>query len=79
MAAPETFRFDEAVRKVLEFDGDPRPVIADPKATYYGVELGEETLVPGANARLGRTTLNWWLANVPAPPKLKTAAVEPVH
>jgi uncharacterized protein YbjT (DUF2867 family) len=76
---PKTFRFDEAVRKVLEFDRDPRPVIADPKATYYGVELGEESLVPGANARLGRTTLDWWLANVPAPPKARTAVAEAVH
>jgi len=67
IGGPETFRLDEAVRKVLEFDRDPRRVAADPAAPYYGVQVSEATLVPGAGARLGSTTLDWWLAHVPAP------------
>ena len=81
IAGPESFRLDEAVATVLRYDDDPRQVIADPSATYYGVTLSDMTLVPGPGARLGRTTLDWWLAHVPAPPKLqqKVPIPEPAH
>jgi uncharacterized protein YbjT (DUF2867 family) len=67
IGGPETFGLDEAVRKVLEFDGDARSVVTDPSAPYFGIEVGEGTLVPGPDARLGPTTLDWWLNQVPAP------------
>jgi len=76
VAGPETFQLDEAVRKVLEYDHDPRSVIADPEAPYFGVEVGERTLVPGADAQLGDTRLDWWLSHVPVP--AKAAAAVPV-
>jgi uncharacterized protein YbjT (DUF2867 family) len=79
IGGPEQFRFDEAVHKVLEHDRDPRQVIADRAAPYYGVEIGDSTLIPGVDARLGRTTLDWWLAHVPPPTQLKTAVAEVVH
>lgn len=81
IAGPETFTLDEAVRKVLDHDHDPRRVIADPAAPYYGVEISDRTLVPGAGARLGATALDWWVANVPPPPKVAAAApvAEPAH
>ena len=81
IAGPETFTLDEAVRKVLDHDHDPRRVIADPAAPYYGVEVSDRTLVPGAGARLGATALDWWVANVPPPPKVAAAApvAEPAH
>lgn len=81
IAGPETFTLDEAVRQVLAYDGDPRSVIADPAAPYYGVQVSERTLVPGAGARLGSIKLDWWLANVPAPPKVAATApvAEPAH
>jgi uncharacterized protein YbjT (DUF2867 family) len=69
IAGPETSTLDEMVRKVLEYDHDSRKVIADPEAPYYGVKVSENMLVPGRNARLGSTTLAWWLTHVPAPPK----------
>lgn len=69
IAGPDSFTLDEPIRRVLAHDGDPRPVIADPAALYFGVKVNENTLVPGAGARLGSTTLDWWLANVPAPSK----------
>ncbi len=68
IAGPEMFTLDEPVRRVLAHDGDPRRVIADPAALYYGIQVGETALVPGAGARLAATTLDWWLANVPPPP-----------
>lgn len=81
IAGPETFTLDAAVRRVLEYDHDPRKVIADQAAPYYGVQVTERTLVPDAGARLGSIKLDWWLANVPTPPKMAAAApvAEPAH
>jgi uncharacterized protein YbjT (DUF2867 family) len=81
VGGPGIFTLDEAVRRVLDFDGDPRTVTADPAAPYYGVQVGERTLVPDATARRGTTTLDWWLSHVPAPPSAIPAApaVAPVH
>jgi uncharacterized protein YbjT (DUF2867 family) len=67
IGGPETFGLDEAVRKVLAFDGDSRSVVSDPDAPYFGVQVAERALVPGPDARLGATTLDWWLDHVPAP------------
>ena len=81
IAGPETFNLDEAVRKVLEYDHDRREVIADPSAPYYGIAVSESTLVPAPDAQLGSTTLQWWLAHVPAPAKVSAQAQvrEPAH
>ena len=80
VGGPEVFAFDDAVRKVLQFDRDARNVIVDPGAPYYGVHLDESTLVPGPDARLGSTTLDWWLVNVAPPPRrAKAPAPEPTH
>ncbi|HEU4620197.1 MAG TPA: SDR family oxidoreductase [Gammaproteobacteria bacterium] len=69
IAGPESFTLDRAVREVLEYDHDARTVTADPAAPYYGTRVSEDTLVPGAGARLAGTTLEWWLGHVPAPAK----------
>lgn len=74
IGGPEMFTLDEAVGHVLAHDGDRRKVIADPDAPYYGVHVTERTLVPAAGARLGKTTLDWWLTHVPPPPKVVQAA-----
>jgi uncharacterized protein YbjT (DUF2867 family) len=71
IAGPETLTLDEAIRKVLTHDRDPRDVITDPTAPYYGIKVGKNTLVPGPGARLGSTRLDWWLAHVPPPPHRK--------
>jgi uncharacterized protein YbjT (DUF2867 family) len=67
IGGPEVFGLDEAVRKVLEFDHDPRRVVTDGQAPYFGIAVGERTLVPGSGARLGATTLDCWLEHVPTP------------
>lgn len=69
IAGPDTFTLPEAIRQVLAQDGDPRKVIVDPAAPYYGIKVSERTLVPGASARLGATKLDWWLTHVPPPAK----------
>jgi uncharacterized protein YbjT (DUF2867 family) len=62
IGGPEQFRLDELVRKALTAKGDPREVVADEQARYYGVRLSERTLVPGPDARLGEITFDKWLA-----------------
>lgn len=53
VAGPEQFRFDEFIRLGLSARHDPREVVADPPARYFGAELSERSLVPGGDARLG--------------------------
>lgn len=61
IAGPEEFRLDDLVRRRLAGLKDPREVIADPKALYSGAKISERTLVPGNNARLGKTSFETWL------------------
>jgi uncharacterized protein YbjT (DUF2867 family) len=70
VAGPQQFRFDEFIRLGLTARHDPREVVADPHARYFGTELGERALVPEANARLGEIRFEDWLPQsaVPATP-----------
>jgi uncharacterized protein YbjT (DUF2867 family) len=61
VAGPEQFRLDELVRRYLGARDDPRSVIADSHARYYGAELGERTLLPD-HATLGEIDFNDWLS-----------------
>jgi len=63
VAGPEKFRLDELVRRYLTARDDPRSVIADPNALYYGAKLEERTLVPDDdNADLGETRFEDWFS-----------------
>lgn len=62
IGGPEQFRMDELVRRRLATLKDPREVIPDPKALYAGAQIGERTLVPDTNARLGETRFETWLS-----------------
>ena len=68
VAGPEQFRFDELIRLGLHARHDPREVIADPHARYFGAELGERALVPEGHARLGEIRFEDWLAQSSAGP-----------
>jgi uncharacterized protein YbjT (DUF2867 family) len=61
IGGPEQFRLDEAVRRDLAARKDPREVISDPHARYYGIKVSERTLVPNDDARLGETRFEDWL------------------
>jgi uncharacterized protein YbjT (DUF2867 family) len=65
-AGPERFTLDAFVRTVLEARRDPRPVVTDAAAPYFGGHPGADTLVPGADAELGTVRLTDWLAHDPA-------------
>ena len=73
IAGPEPFYIDELVGKVLAYDKDPRTVVVDPNALYFGIKLDDKSLVPEANAERGATRFEWWLTHVPAPPKRAAA------
>jgi len=62
LGGPEQFRMDELVRRYLAARDDPRSVVADPHARYYGAELGERTLVPDNNATIGGIKFEDWLS-----------------
>ncbi len=62
VAGPEQFRFDEFIRRGLIARKDPREVIADPHARYFGTELSERSLVPDDDAQLGETRFEEWLS-----------------
>ena len=62
VAGPEQFHLDELMRQALRARQDPREVVADPHAQYFGTELGERTLLPGDEAHLGETRFADWLS-----------------
>ena len=61
VAGPQPFRFDELIRQGLAARNDPRQVVVDPHARYFGAELGERALVPAGEARLGEIRFEEWL------------------
>jgi uncharacterized protein YbjT (DUF2867 family) len=63
VAGPQQFPLDELVRHVLRTRNDPRTVVSDPHAPYWGAELDERSLVPEeGHARLAATRFDDWLA-----------------
>jgi hypothetical protein len=67
VAGPQQFRFDELIRQGLVARNDPREVVVDAHARYFGAELGERSLIPAGDARLGEIRFEEWLnQNVPA-------------
>jgi len=62
IAGPDEFRLDELVRARLGAAGDPREVIADPHAAYFGITPGERTLLPGDHAHIAETSYEDWLS-----------------
>jgi uncharacterized protein YbjT (DUF2867 family) len=61
IGGPEKFRLEELARRALAALHDPREVISDPHARYYGIQVSERTLLPGNDARLGETRFEAWL------------------
>jgi uncharacterized protein YbjT (DUF2867 family) len=61
LAGPEAFRLDELARRVLSAHGDPRRVMADVRARYFGAVLDDRSLIPGDGARIAATRFEDWL------------------
>jgi uncharacterized protein YbjT (DUF2867 family) len=61
IAGPERAPFNEIVARYLKAVGDPREVVSDPEARYFGGRVEERSLVPMGEARLGSIGLDEWL------------------
>jgi uncharacterized protein YbjT (DUF2867 family) len=61
VAGPERFRLDDLVRRRLAASQEPRTVVADPQARYFGAVLRTRTLLPGHADRLSATRFEDWL------------------
>ncbi|NHC11198.1 SDR family oxidoreductase [Stutzerimonas degradans] len=62
IAGPDCFPIDEIARKFLVAQDDRRQVIADAHARYFGSQLSDRSLLPGAHPRLGPTRFHNWLS-----------------
>jgi uncharacterized protein YbjT (DUF2867 family) len=61
IAGPEQFRLDELIRGALTTRNDPREVVTDPRARYFGINPSERALLPGPDARIAETRFGDWL------------------
>jgi uncharacterized protein YbjT (DUF2867 family) len=61
IGGPEAIGLDELARRALAHDGDPRTVVADPDAAYFGATVADGSLTPGPGARLGVVRFDDWL------------------
>jgi len=60
IAGPERAPFDQIIARYLKAVGDPRQVVRDPEARYFGGRVEERSLVPLGEARLGRIGFDEW-------------------
>jgi uncharacterized protein YbjT (DUF2867 family) len=60
IAGPERAPLNEIIARYLKAAGDPREVVSDPEARYWGGRVDEHSLVPLGEARLGRIGFDEW-------------------
>ncbi|RWB73989.1 MAG: SDR family oxidoreductase [Mesorhizobium sp.] len=67
IAGPEPIRMSDLVARFLKATNDPRKVIGDPHARYFGTELDDSSLVPGDHPRIGAIRFEDWFVHAPLP------------
>lgn len=60
VAGPDRGRMCDIIAQYLEAVGDPRKVVPDASAGYFGCALEENSLVPLGEARIGSTNIATW-------------------
>jgi len=63
IAGPERFRFSELVERYLQAINDPRKVVSEVDARYFGTKLNDNTLVPQKKAQLGSIHFEDWMTS----------------
>ncbi|WP_319446775.1 MULTISPECIES: SDR family oxidoreductase [unclassified Mycobacterium] len=63
VAGPEKIAMDDFVRTGLAAQGDPRQVVADSQAPYFGEVIDDHSIVPADGATLAGTRFADWLAS----------------
>src|SRR5262249_59814139 len=63
IAGPETFGMDDFIRVGLAAREDPRQVVTDPAAPYYGAMIDDHSIVPGPGATIFETRFADWLVS----------------
>jgi len=61
VAGPERLRLSDIATEVMTAYEDPRRIIADPRAPYFGVDLTDASILPGRDARIGALRFEDWL------------------
>jgi uncharacterized protein YbjT (DUF2867 family) len=74
VAGPQEFRLDEVIRRGLAARQDPREVVPDPRARYFGAVLGERTLLPSKGAMLAELRFEDWLRTSASASPTRTSA-----
>ena len=74
VGGPDTFRLDDLVRALLTARDDPREVVTDEHARYFGIVPGERTLLPEDDAEIAETDLDSWLRESGVTADLATAS-----
>jgi uncharacterized protein YbjT (DUF2867 family) len=74
-AGPQPYRLDELVRVRLQDRNDPRRVVTDPRAPYFGSVPSERSLMPGDDARIGEVTFQAWQEQQAVMPKIAAQQV----
>jgi uncharacterized protein YbjT (DUF2867 family) len=64
IAGPEPLRLVDAVGRLLRANRDPREVVADAEATYFGLKINDASLMPASSPRLGATRFEKWIAGL---------------
>lgn len=60
IAGPDKVSMPLLVERFLKLTHDPHQVFADAHTPYFGAQLEKETLLPAANARLGKIDFQSW-------------------
>ncbi|MGV0741976.1 SDR family oxidoreductase [Mycolicibacterium sp. XJ870] len=62
IGGPEKLSFAEMAQAVLAKQGDDKPVVVDPEATYFGTPVDDDNLVTGDDGKLAEIRFTDWIA-----------------
>ena len=63
IAGPDRLSLATLVARYLDKINDPRTVVPDDNALYFGVKLDDQSLVPGPDPRIGKINFEAWFAS----------------